>query len=244
MSRTTMAIRFLLLATSALALVSGCQGGNVVGAGGGGGGGFVTATQTVAVRTSMPSNTATAASPSSSSASATATASSAPTSSASASASETPPALVLPPSADTATKPVPPPAPPEATLTESQRQEQRVVELTNKERATAGCPALVANDQLATSARGHSADMAAQNYFDHKSQDGRTFVDRIKAAGYPRPGAENIAAGQPTPEAVMDGWMTSPGHKANILNCGLKALGVGVAKGGSYGVYWTQNFGW
>jgi uncharacterized protein YkwD len=233
-----MTIRLLLLATSALALVSGCQGGNVVSAGGGG---FVTATQTVAVQTSMPSDTATT-SPSASSSSATAAGSSAPTSSTS--ASQTPPALVLPPPADTATNPVPPPAPPEPTLTEAEQQEARVLELTNKERAAGGCPALVANDQLAASARGHSADMAAQNYFDHKSKDGRTFVDRIKAAGYPKPGAENIAAGQPTAEAVMDGWMKSPGHKANILNCGLKALGVGVAKGGSFGIYWTQNFGW
>ncbi|MFI9005630.1 CAP domain-containing protein [Actinosynnema sp. NPDC053489] len=138
-----------------------------------------------------------------------------------------------------------PPAPPATpTRTDVELAEAKVVELTNGERAANGCPALAADDRLAAAARAHSADMAAQNYFDHVSKDGRSFVDRVKAAGYPAPGAENIAAGQRTPEAVVKGWMDSPGHRANILNCKLKALGVGMARGGSYGIYWTQNFGW
>ncbi|WP_106615681.1 CAP domain-containing protein [Saccharothrix carnea] len=138
-----------------------------------------------------------------------------------------------------------PPAPPATpTKTEVELAEAKVVELTNGERAAHGCPALAADDRLAAAARAHSADMAAQNYFDHVSKDGRSFVDRVKAAGYPAPGAENIAAGQRTAEAVVKGWMDSPGHRANILNCKLKALGVGLARGGSYGWYWTQNFGW
>ncbi|MEU4804406.1 CAP domain-containing protein [Actinosynnema sp. NPDC023587] len=122
--------------------------------------------------------------------------------------------------------------------------EARVFTLTNDQRAAHGCPVLGVDERLNRAARGHSADMAAQNYFDHRSKDGRTFVDRVKAAGHPSPGAENIAAGQRTPEEVVKGWMESPGHRANILNCELKALGVGMARGGSYGVYWTQNFGW
>ncbi|WP_233815504.1 CAP domain-containing protein [Saccharothrix sp. S26] len=143
------------------------------------------------------------------------------------------------------TRAVPPaPASTTPTRTEVESAEARVVELTNGERAAHGCPALAADDRLATAARAHSADMAANNYFDHVSQDGRSFVDRVKAAGYPAPGAENIAAGQRTAEAVVKGWMDSPGHRANILNCKLKALGVGMARGGSYGIYWTQNFGW
>ncbi|WP_053716871.1 CAP domain-containing protein [Saccharothrix sp. NRRL B-16348] len=140
--------------------------------------------------------------------------------------------------------PVEPPAPVAPTRTEVEVAEAKVVELTNGERAAHGCPALAADDRLATAARAHSADMAAQNYFDHVSKDGRSFVDRVKAAGYPAPGAENIAAGQRTAEAVVKGWMDSPGHRANILNCKLKTLGVGMARGGSYGIYWTQNFGW
>ena len=142
--------------------------------------------------------------------------------------------------------PVQPPAParPTPTRTEVELAEAQAFELTNRERAANGCPALAPDDRLAAAARAHSADMAAQNYFDHVSKDGRSFVDRVKAAGYPAPGAENIAAGQRTAEAVIKGWMDSPGHRANILNCKLKTLGVGMARGGSYGIYWTQNFGW
>jgi uncharacterized protein YkwD len=121
--------------------------------------------------------------------------------------------------------------------------EDKVFELTNGERAAHGCPALAADPRLAKSARAHSSDMAAHNYFSHTSLDGQDFVAREKAAGFPTPGAENIAAGQRTPDDVVKGWMASPGHRANILNCGLKALGVGMARGGSYGIYWTQNFG-
>ncbi|TQM78876.1 uncharacterized protein YkwD [Saccharothrix saharensis] len=143
-----------------------------------------------------------------------------------------------------AESPAPTPAAATPTRTEAELAEAKVLELTNAERAANGCPALAADDRLAAAARAHSADMAANNYFDHVSQDGRSFVDRVKAAGYPAPGAENIAAGQRTAEAVVKGWMDSPGHRANILNCKLKALGVGMARGGSYGIYWTQNFGW
>jgi uncharacterized protein YkwD len=152
-----------------------------------------------------------------------------------------------PPAVRTPVKQPAPPAPSAPAVrakTEVEIAEAKVVELTNAERAAHGCPALAADDRLATAARAHSADMAARNYFDHVSQDGRTFVDRVKAAGYPAPGAENIAAGQRTAEAVVKGWMDSPGHRANILNCKLKALGAGMALGGSYGRYWTQNFGW
>lgn len=141
-------------------------------------------------------------------------------------------------------QPQPQPEPAAPTRSDVETAETRVFELTNAERAAQGCPALAADDRLAEAARAHSADMAARNYFDHVSQDGRSFVDRVKAAGYPSPGAENIAAGQRTAEAVVKGWMDSPGHRANILNCKLKALGVGMARGGSYGIYWTQNFGW
>ncbi len=119
-----------------------------------------------------------------------------------------------------------------------------VVRLTNEQRVANGCPALTVNGALTRAAQGHSEDMAARNYFEHTNLDGLSPFDRMKAAGYSyRMAAENIAAGQRTPQAVVTGWMNSSGHRANILNCGLSEIGVGVAKGGRYGIYWTQNFG-
>ena len=114
-----------------------------------------------------------------------------------------------------------------------------VVDLTNAERAKAGCPALQVDPRLTAAAQLHSEDMAANNYFSHTSLDGRSFVDRIRAQGYPSPGAENIAKGYRTAAAVMAGWMGSDGHRRNILNCSLRAIGVGLAPGN----VWTQDFG-
>ena len=95
-------------------------------------------------------------------------------------------------------------------------------------------------------ARAHSADMATKGYFDHTSPDGRSPFDRMRAAGYRgNLMGENIAAGQRTAAAVETAWMNSPGHRANILNCGYKVIGIGVATRSSspYGIYWTQDFG-
>ena len=114
-----------------------------------------------------------------------------------------------------------------------------VVTLTNAERAKAGCPGLQVDARLTAAAQLHSEDMSANNYFSHTSQDGRTFVDRIKAQGYPSPGAENIAKGYRTAADVMAGWLGSDGHRRNILNCSLRAIGVGLAPGN----VWTQDFG-
>lgn len=113
--------------------------------------------------------------------------------------------------------------------------------LVNDERAVKGCKALVIDDRITTAAQGHSTDMATQNYFSHKSKDGRDFVQRMKEAGYPKPGGENIAMGYSTPEAVMEGWMKSQGHRENILNCSFTTMGVGLDTRGNY---WTQNFGY
>ncbi len=126
----------------------------------------------------------------------------------------------------------------------SGNQAAQVVALTNQERVANGCKALTVDSKLTASAQGHSTDMAAKGYFSHTGQDGRSPFDRMKAAGYSyRLAAENIAAGQRTPQAVVTAWMNSSGHRANILNCSLTEIGVGVASGGSYGIYWTQNFG-
>jgi uncharacterized YkwD family protein len=120
----------------------------------------------------------------------------------------------------------------------------QVVKLTNAERTKAGCKPLRSNAQLKTAAQKHSADMAKQDYFSHTSKNGKSPFDRMSDAGYSfSAAAENIAAGQRTAADVVEGWMNSEGHKANILNCTYTEIGVGYAKGGSYGTYWTQNFG-
>lgn len=132
---------------------------------------------------------------------------------------------------------------------------QRVLDLTNAARAQArtcgtttyaATTPLTYNAALETAAQGHAADMAAKNYFSHTSQDGRTFSQRVTAAGYTWTRvAENIAAGQTTPESVVAGWLQSAGHCANIMNPALKELGVGYAytAGSTYGHYWVQDFG-
>ncbi|SOD91246.1 sigma-70 family RNA polymerase sigma factor [Streptomyces sp. Ag109_G2-15] len=134
------------------------------------------------------------------------------------------------------------PSTPQAQSTPSDTVTQ-VVALVNKERAAAGCGPLTEDPQLEKAAQGHSDDMAARNFFDHTNPDGADPGQRITAAGYRwSTYGENIAQGQQTPQAVMDSWMNSPGHRANILNCSFKDIGVGVHKG-SGGPWWTQDFG-
>ncbi|MFD0810493.1 CAP domain-containing protein [Amycolatopsis umgeniensis] len=117
----------------------------------------------------------------------------------------------------------------------------QVIDLVNSERADAGCSPVSNESHLAAAAQGHSDDMSARNYFSHTTPEGTTFDQRIRAAGYDKPGAENIAKGQSNAAKVMDAWMNSEGHRANILNCKLKKIGVGV---NTKGMYWTQNFGY
>lgn len=125
--------------------------------------------------------------------------------------------------------------------------QQAVLDATNAARAEAGCPPLRLDPALNAAADGHSEDMAARVYFDHTSPEGGTPGDRVRAAGYPGRGvAENIAVGQRSPEEVVQGWMNSPGHRANILTCSFQDLGVGYAEGERNdripGRYWTQVF--
>ncbi|MET7391746.1 sigma-70 family RNA polymerase sigma factor [Streptomyces sp. NPDC005529] len=122
-------------------------------------------------------------------------------------------------------------------------EESQVISLVNKERAAAGCGALTSNSLLATAAKNHSDDMAQRGFFEHVNPDGKDPGDRITAAGYKwSTYGENIALGQKTAAAVMDAWMNSPGHRANILNCSFKEIGVGVHTGAG-GPWWTQDFG-
>ncbi|WP_381792217.1 CAP domain-containing protein [Streptomyces niveus] len=119
----------------------------------------------------------------------------------------------------------------------------QVTTLVNSERSKAGCGPVSTSTQLDTAALRHSQDMAAKGYFDHNSPDGKDPGDRITAAGYQwTTYGENIARGQQTAAQVMEGWMKSPGHRANILNCAFKEIGVGVHDG-TGGPWWTQAFG-
>ncbi|MEV0240129.1 CAP domain-containing protein [Streptomyces sp. NPDC050674] len=119
----------------------------------------------------------------------------------------------------------------------------QVLSLVNEERAKVGCSPVAANSALTGLAQSYSEDMAARGFFDHTDPDGRTPWDRAEKAGISNLGGENIARGQADAAAVMDAWMNSPGHRANILNCDFKTLGVGV-EFGSGGPWWTQNFGY
>ena len=115
--------------------------------------------------------------------------------------------------------------------------------MTNQERADNGCDTpLHVDDRLVAAAQGHSADMAARDYFSHASPEGLGPGDRTAAQGYPQWSGENIAMGYPTAADVVAGWMDSDGHRANILNCDSVAIGVGAADS-SDGIYWTQVFG-
>ncbi|MEV6998284.1 CAP domain-containing protein [Streptomyces sp. NPDC093982] len=118
-----------------------------------------------------------------------------------------------------------------------------VLKLVNEERAQVGCSAVAANSSLADLAQDFSADMAERGFFDHTDPDGASPWDRAAKAGITDLGGENIARGQSDAAAVMDAWMNSPGHKANILNCDFKTLGVGVQLGAG-GPWWTQDFGY
>lgn len=128
--------------------------------------------------------------------------------------------------------------------------EAQVLHLTNAFRQQNGLQALKYNTKLAMAAESHSQSMALQDFFSHTSVSGASPFDRMRAAGYNYAyAAENIAVGYTTPEAVVQGWINSPGHKVNLLNPHLQELGVGYyhlpTDTGklNYYHYWTQNFG-
>lgn len=137
---------------------------------------------------------------------------------------------------------------------------QQLVDLTNAERAKVpGCPALTLNVQLTAAAYGHSEAMATVDFFSHTGADGSTLRSRVDATGYAWfTLGENIAAGGSTPAQTLNQWMNSDGHRANILNCNFREIGIGyyyqaddqnnvrLSNGGRSGPfyhYWTQVFG-
>ncbi|NJR45798.1 MAG: CAP domain-containing protein [Hyellaceae cyanobacterium CSU_1_1] len=126
----------------------------------------------------------------------------------------------------------------------------QVLELTNAERAKAGLKPLTLNNRLTQAAQGHSDSMAADDFFSHTGVDGSDVSDRVQDTGYQYSyTGENIAAGQKTAAEVVQGWMDSPGHRANILNADYTEIGIGYEllenDSGSvnYHHYWTQVFG-
>lgn len=98
--------------------------------------------------------------------------------------------------------------------------------------------ALSWNDQLEKAAYGHSNDMSRNRYFSHTGSDGSGSAERIERTGYRwRYYGENIAQGYPNEKAVVTGWLSSPGHCANIMNKNFKEMGAAKV-----GDYWTQDF--
>jgi len=140
-------------------------------------------------------------------------------------------------------KPATPPTttkPSTTTTSDVNAFEQEVVKLTNAERTKAGLAPFQTDDKLMAAAREKSQDMQSKNYFSHTSPTFGSPFDRMKALGISYKSAgENIAQGQRTPQEVVQAWMDSPGHRANILNGSFTHIGVGYVKAGNY---WTQQF--
>ncbi|MBI2865172.1 MAG: CvpA family protein [Chloroflexi bacterium] len=120
--------------------------------------------------------------------------------------------------------------------------EDRMLNMVNAERAKAGLQPLVTDESLRAVARDHSREMFEMSYFDHESPVNGSPADRIRAAGVKFTlAAENLAYA-PNVEMAHSGLMNSPGHRKNILNPGLRRVGIGVIDGGIKGEMFTQNF--
>jgi uncharacterized protein YkwD len=122
------------------------------------------------------------------------------------------------------------------------RSEQQVVALINNERRRAHCPALRVDGKLRAAARSHSADMATNNFISHTGTDGSSATDRMQKAGYPQGLSELLARGGDNPQAVVRSWSRDKADRAELLDCGARAIGVGVAFRGRT-AYWTADFG-
>ena len=121
--------------------------------------------------------------------------------------------------------------------------EQEVLKLVNKVRSENGLSPLAWADDVANVARAHSKDMIDRSFFSHTNPDGLSPFDRLKNNGISfKSAVENIAYGQRTAEAVMDAWMNSSGHRANILNKNVTEIGIGAVKNQNGIIYWTQVF--
>ena len=123
--------------------------------------------------------------------------------------------------------------------------ERQACELINAQRVANGLDPLTIDSNLSVKARIKSADMKQNNYFSHTSPTYGSPFTMMKQLGIAYQSAgENIAAGYRSPEDVVDGWMNSPGHRANILNSGFRKIGVGYVNAPAtvYTHYWVQMF--
>ena len=119
------------------------------------------------------------------------------------------------------------------------QEQQQVLQIVNQERKNAGRKPVRLNPYLNAAALAHSEDMKNNDFFSHTGSDGSSFGQRAQRAGYEgSPRGENIAWGYSSPSDVMQGWMTSPGHRNNILGNGHNEMGIAKV-----GRYWTQVFG-
>ena len=136
---------------------------------------------------------------------------------------------------------------PSAIVFSSAITEPNILDLTNVSRASQGLAPLESNAQLAVSAEHKAQDMLANHYFAHNSPTGKSPWDWIMSAGYVYEDAgENLAVHYTTAESVEDGWMQSPGHRANILNKTYTQVGIGIARGqfeGAETTFVVQHFG-
>jgi len=123
--------------------------------------------------------------------------------------------------------------------------EQSLLAQVNAQRAANGVGPLAWCPTLGHAAVLHSADQAAHNAMSHAGSDGSDTATRVERAGYRNWTAvgENVAAGYPGETAVLNAWMNSPGHRANILNPAYTHVGTGFGAGAGGTLYWTQDFG-
>ena len=129
------------------------------------------------------------------------------------------------------------------TVSSVNSMEKQVASLTNSERKSAGFGSLTLDSQLSKLARMKAEDMAKNGYFSHTSPTYGSAFDMMKQYGVSyRTAGENIAKGQKTAESVMNGWMNSSGHRANILSSTYTHIGVGYAKDSKGNTYWVQVF--
>ena len=121
--------------------------------------------------------------------------------------------------------------------------EKQVASLTNSERKAKGLSVLTLDSQLSKLARLKAEDLAKKGYFSHTSPTYGSAFDMMNKYGVSyRTAGENIAKGQKTAESVMNGWMNSSGHRANILSSAYTNIGVGYAKDSRGNTYWVQIF--
>jgi uncharacterized protein YkwD len=117
--------------------------------------------------------------------------------------------------------------------------------LINQERQDRGLGPLSPQGQLATAGRNHSADMACNSFFSHTGSDGSLPWDRVSALGYSYSAiAENIFAGSSNAQMAFDAWLSSPGHRDNMLNSTYTEIGIGYRywADSPYGAYTTAVF--